>query len=126
MPQTIRVTAQQRATLGKVKRELAESGYYIYPVAPFFRRNKHDFVAAQKDHPREFVVVRPTPKGLVSVVPFVMRALYYKPQKIVSSLQKKEPGTIRWSGKQLRYARQRPDWWRDYFPAEARQLLDIA
>jgi len=126
MPQHIEVTAQQRATLEKVKREFAENGYYIYPVAPFFRRNEHDFVAAQKDWPRQFLVVRPTPKGFVSVIPFALRTLYHKPRKIISSLQKKSPKTIRWSGKQLRFARQRPDWWKDYFPPEASEMLSIA
>jgi len=66
----VRTTAIVRNRLRALRIFLAEQGYQIYPVALWFRRSRHDFVAAPREHPNALLVVRPTVRQVIECVPY--------------------------------------------------------
>ncbi|MDB5225711.1 MAG: hypothetical protein JWL87_663 [Candidatus Adlerbacteria bacterium] len=126
MPRTIRTNQRQRDVLEKLRERLFEQGYVSLPVAPEFRRHQLDLLVVHKTQHNKFFIVRPTPKGFLSITMFTLRNQYDKLQQAVDSLKPSEQKMLRWSNQQLRYMKQRPDWWKEYFPPEHRERLEVA
>jgi hypothetical protein len=65
------ISERQRTTIGKLRVYLAEMGYRVFPVAPWYRRDESDFVAISNDGiMKHLFIVRAVPNGTVSVRPF--------------------------------------------------------
>jgi hypothetical protein len=128
----IRTTLAQRETIALLKTQLAERGHFIFPVAPWYRRHRMDFVAVPKQFPQQLLVVRPMRDGSVSVRPFCAPVLYSSLRKRLPCLGKRTPAKIRWSNRQLPYARREWHWgwWHAYLSQSAlreyRRLSDDA
>jgi len=104
----------QREALGKLHISLAEHGYYIFPIKPKLRRHKLDFIAVLNVPPLNFVLVRPTLKGRISVMPFGPRSQYVYAHRAIFSARKGTAIRIDWNRRQLH----RPpngEWWKFYF-----------
>jgi len=124
--QVFALTELQKKALAALRARLGENGYLIVPVAEFFRRHESDFLAARRESPRQFFVVRPTAGGNVTLTPFMLRSLYYGVGQIVKDLRMKDSYPLLWSGHQLlKFARQRDGWWKEYFQPEAQAELGI-
>ncbi len=67
----MKVTPEQRSTLAKLRHLLAEVGFCIFPVAPWYRRHKSDFAAISNDGVmKHLFVVRAVGNGSISIRPF--------------------------------------------------------
>jgi hypothetical protein len=109
------VSDAQREALKKIKTLLGEKGFGICEVAEKFRRDPYDFLAYQKDWPSSFFVVRPTPKGWVSITPSIP-PLLERLQDDPGSYLKGASATVLWVGRSLRHLSRHPTWWPHYFP----------
>lgn len=123
MVKKFELTEQQTETLKELRCLFGENDYEVCDVAPFFRRHEQDFLAVHNEWKRKFVVVRPTRGGGISIVGFCLPSLYVKMRKIINDARGRLPVRIVWSGKQLRFAEARPDWWKQYFTPEVANKL---
>jgi len=78
------VTMLQTVRLDELRKRLAESGYFIFSVSRRFRRQRHDFLAVNKDNRNEFFIVRPEQKGGVSITPY---GPVQQPRKVADILE---------------------------------------
>jgi hypothetical protein len=116
MKKRIRTTQKQRTTLALLKERFAEQGYFIFPVAPWYRKHHRDFAAVPKEKPVGLVVVHPMRDGSISVRPF---DLIFRSEIRKINAQVKTNCPIRWSGRRLPSSRTRPRRWDEYLPASA-------
>jgi hypothetical protein len=119
--------AQQKA-VERLRICLAEKGYAIFPIAKEHRRHHLDFIAVLKDPPMNFLIVRPTEKGRVSVTPFGPRSQYRYADQAVIQARRGIDIVIAWSRRQL-HKPPHGEWWDHYFPRsfrnEVRTILGI-
>jgi hypothetical protein len=123
----IRATKEQRAALQLLRSRLGERGYFIFPVADWYRQHRLDFVAVPKEqHLRSAIVlVRPRKRGVISLRPFCRSGEYHRIKILVGELGAYTNVPLRWSNRQLPYGRQRPDWWPDYLTPTSRKQLAL-
>lgn len=114
----VRTTPAQRTAMEKLRKRLGERGYVILPVARWYRRHYLDFLALPKLVPREFVLVRPSRNGTVSVRPFASPQLYGPLQAMLQTMQHSCDGLLHWSDRMLPFARVRPDDWPKFIAPE--------
>jgi hypothetical protein len=117
MRKVAQTTPDQRSTIEILRILFGEKGYGICPVAEEFRRHELDFVAYQHALHSRFVVVRVTPKGWVSVTPFVMKGNFSEARE---HMGKSFPARVFWSKKQLFLPKEEHGWKR-YFPPEIQE-----
>lgn len=118
MSKTVQPTAQQRLAAAILKTRLGERGYFIAPVAPFFRRSDLDFVALPKDRPDCMVLVRPTANNTMVVRPFASGQVYVELRSFLKTLRNTLDIPLKFGMPQLPHARQRPDWLSQFVPSE--------
>ncbi len=115
----IRTTQAQRVTIEKLHVLLGEKGYLIYEVSPRYRRHYLDFIACNKTWQYHLVIVRPTPKGRVSITSFVHKSGV---RDITRAFIKTAnlPVLVRWSGKLLGTP-SGINGWKKYFATNAKK-----
>lgn len=120
----VRAEARQRNAMERLRKCLAEKGYAVFPIAKEHRRHSLDFIAVLKDPPMNFLVVRPTERGRISVTPFGPRTQYYYAEQAILRARMGTGVIIAWSPKQL----QKPphgEWWDHYFPSSFRNEVRV-
>lgn len=73
----IQTDVLQRKQLASIRKLLAEKGYQIYPVATWFRRSAHDFLAVPREHPNMLLLVRPGLRRKNEIRYYGYRGSYY-------------------------------------------------
>ncbi len=73
----IRTTAEQRQLLKDIQRTLAEQSYLIFTVAPWYRRNPHDYIAIKRNNPQQMLLIRPAKNGIVEICHYLIVLSYY-------------------------------------------------
>ena len=73
----VKTDALQRKQLACIRRLLAEKGYQIFPVATWFRRNQHDFLAVPREHPNMLLLVRPASMRKNEILYYGYRGSYH-------------------------------------------------
>ena len=74
---TVKTDPLQRKQLGMIRKLLAEKGYQIYPVATWFRRSVHDFVAVPPTQPGMLLLVRPASMRKNEILTYEVADRYY-------------------------------------------------
>lgn len=100
--------ALQRERLGEIRLFLAEQGYQIYPVALWYRRSRHDFLAAPRQAPNMLLLVRPAQGRVIEVRYYGFLGSYERIRKALRH-GRAAFGSIRW-GRQLPAKDKRNDW----------------
>jgi hypothetical protein len=115
-------SAKQRERLAAIRRFLAEEGYQIYPVALWYRRSRHDFLALPRQQPNVLLLVRPAHGRIIEVRYYAYRGSY---ARIREALRRRRAafGPIRW-GRQLPAKDLRNDW-RRYIARQCRLELQL-
>jgi hypothetical protein len=121
----IRITKGQQSTLVWLRRLYGENGFFIYPVATWYRRSRHDFIAYPKDDPNMLVIVRPTRQGKIELRSYVLSLQYTLLTKKIRA-RKEKPCHVIW-GKQLPalFHSYGTDW-RWFFPRRYWQEIGIS
>ena len=94
------VTPAQRESVVRLRTLLGQEGFLVCDVAPPYRRHELDFIVAHQVWLYQFVIVRPTPKGRLSVTPFSNKVIPHGLKNFVKATDL--PVRIQWSGKLLR------------------------
>lgn len=124
MGRTLSVTNRQKAVMKHLREHIAECGYDVSAVADGYRRNEHDTLLAHTRNYQKFLIIRPTPRGLLSVLSFSQRSQYREASAIVAQVQKRHPKLVRWIGGRLsRKGGKR--FWERYFPPPLHQFADM-
>jgi len=105
---SIRTTAPQRKALAQIRYFLALKGYQIFPVATWFRRSSHDFLAVPRQHANMLLLVRPTAHRWNEILYYGSRGSYFH-IKVYLEAHAKECGRMVW-GKQLPAKDEANDW----------------
>ncbi len=71
------ITAQQKEELEWLRRHCAESGFYVYDVAYWYRRTTHDFIVFPKDNPNMLIIVSPNCRGQIELRTYVLKTQHY-------------------------------------------------
>lgn len=122
-PAIVAEWAQQKA-IEQLRNSLASNGYLTFPISPKWRRHKLDFVAVLKEPPMNFLVVRPTLKGRISLTPYGPRSQYVYAQRAVTQACQNIDVIVGWSKRQLRKPPEGP-WWETYLPLYAQRELRL-
>lgn len=121
----VRVDWAQQKMLERLRKELAEQGYAIFPIAKNHRRHRLDFIAVLKEPPLNFLVVRPTAKGRLSVTPFGPRSQYRQADKAITHARRAIDINVSWSPRQLTEPPTGTGWWEEYLPQSVREEVRI-
>lgn len=114
----VRAEKATRTTISDLRRHFGEANYFIFPVAPWYRRHKLDFLAVPKSDPTRLILVRPTRNGNISLRPFCSVTLYGEVRR---NLKKRTfLVRVRFST-QLPYETLRLAGWHEYLPRASLQ-----
>ncbi len=120
----------QRCGLGVLAKLLGEKGFAIFPLSYGFRQHSRDFMAADKQQPTRFVLVRPIKDTGISVQPFLDPVLYPDVVEVIGMAQKKY-SKILWVTDPVKIARRGRKLvsWKSFVPTkilkrERKLLLD--
>ncbi len=121
----IRPTPEQRVTIEYLKRIFSESGYVICRVAKQYRRHELDFIAVHGRLISRFFIVRPTPKGWVSITPFARAHIEDHMRHKVKHGRSTPARKVFWRQRQLTLP-PGTNGWADYFPPEMQARIKKA
>jgi len=105
---TIRTEPSQRKALLAIRKLLAGQGYQIYPVATWFRRSSHDFLAVPRQNPNRLLLIRPTHRRATEILYYAFRDSYHHIKTYLDA-HEKECGKMVW-GRQLPAKDPSCDW----------------
>lgn len=105
---SIKTDALQRKQLASIRRLLAEKGYQIYPVATWFRRSVHDFLAVPREHPNMLLLVRPSSRRRNEILYYGYKGSYHHIKQYLDA-HASTCGSMVW-GRQLPAKDKANDW----------------
>ncbi len=121
----IRVTKEQERAIVQLRFNLAEAGHLIFPVAPWYKRHRLDFIALPKDFMPKMTLVRPTHKGHVEVRPYAHAAQYTRVREIIEASRRHVCVPLRFNKRQLPFGKDRTERWLSYLEHQHLEELKV-
>ncbi|OIP77364.1 MAG: hypothetical protein AUK16_02070 [Parcubacteria group bacterium CG2_30_44_11] len=110
-------TEAQKNELTALRKTFGTRGYFIFPVASWYRRTEDDFLASPKLEPHQVILVRPTKTGQIEMRPYVLKASFTHLIKEIKARQVKYC-SVRWrAGLPAPTKNYREDW-QLFYPEE--------